>query len=318
MSYPVLLDKSQKLHVAVGVVINEIGEVLISKRHRRTHQGGLWEFPGGKVEFGESVYDALVRELKEELAIHISSALPYIKVNHIYDDRQVLLDVWRIQTYSGLAKGQEGQPIKWVPVQNLFEYSFPAANLPIINAIKLPDIYAILDTDENALKSTLERIASKGVGVIQVRAKSLRTEQFEYLANHVYCWCSRHGVKLLLNSAPELVEKFYADGVHLSSQRLMALRGRPLADKYWVAASCHNIEELQHAEKIGANFVVLSPVLRTSTHPDANPLGWICFQEMVEAVNIPVYALGGLSMDNLNQAKNCGAQGIAGISMFLN
>ena len=122
---------SNILHVAVGVIKNAANEVLISKRDQNVHQGGLWEFPGGKIEAGESVRNALGRELNEELGIVVSSASPLIKVRHTYPDLTVLLDVWRVDSFKGQPQSLEGQAIAWVPDDQLTKYSFPAANIPI-------------------------------------------------------------------------------------------------------------------------------------------------------------------------------------------
>jgi len=122
------------VHVAVGVIRNSSGEILLGKRHADSHQGGLWEFPGGKVEAEESVQQALLRELREELGIEISPATPLLEVRHDYGDKQVLLDVWLVDGFSGVASGLEGQALRWVPVTALSEYAFPAANAPIVEA----------------------------------------------------------------------------------------------------------------------------------------------------------------------------------------
>lgn len=124
-----------RVHVAVGVVLNSEGRVLISKRHSDSHQGGLWEFPGGKVETGESVYAALQRELLEELDIHIGEAREMLQIQHDYADKQVLLDVWRVSAFTGIARGREGQPLRWIAAGELADYAFPAANGPIVAAI---------------------------------------------------------------------------------------------------------------------------------------------------------------------------------------
>jgi 8-oxo-dGTP diphosphatase len=124
-----------RVHVAVGVVINSKGRVLISKRHTDSHQGGLWEFPGGKVEAGESVFAALQRELLEELDIHIDEARALLQIKHDYSDKHVLLDVWQVSAFTGVARGREGQPLRWVTLGELPRYRFPAANGPIVAAI---------------------------------------------------------------------------------------------------------------------------------------------------------------------------------------
>ena len=122
------------VHVAVGVVRNDGGEILISLRHADSHQGGLWEFPGGKVEEGESVQDALARELREELDIEVRSSTALIEVHHDYGDKQVFLDVWLVDSFTGQAVGREGQPLRWCPPEDLPGFDFPAANQPIVDA----------------------------------------------------------------------------------------------------------------------------------------------------------------------------------------
>ncbi len=121
------------IHVAVGILRNQEQQVLIALRHPQQHQGGLWEFPGGKVEQGESVADALARELHEELNIEVLRASPALQVSHVYPDKAVLLDVWQVDSFRGEPRGREGQPTAWVAVGQLDACSFPAANVPIVH-----------------------------------------------------------------------------------------------------------------------------------------------------------------------------------------
>ncbi|GHD26024.1 8-oxo-dGTP diphosphatase MutT [Parahalioglobus pacificus] len=125
----------KRVHVAVGVIVNEQGQVLLTRRHNDAHQGGLWEFPGGKVEAGESVVDALARELAEELGISVLASRPLIEVSHDYGDKHVLLDVYLIEKFGGSPAGMEGQPMVWAPVTDLDGYEFPAANVPIVDSV---------------------------------------------------------------------------------------------------------------------------------------------------------------------------------------
>src|SRR5690606_2777302 len=115
----------------------------ISLRPAHAHQGGLWEFPGGKVDADEDAFAALARELDEELGIAITSARPLIRIPHSYPDRQVLLDVWRVSSFVGTPYGREGQRIAWVAPAKLDASVFPAANGPIVTAARLPDRYLI-------------------------------------------------------------------------------------------------------------------------------------------------------------------------------
>jgi 8-oxo-dGTP diphosphatase len=121
------------VHVAVAVIVDK-GQVLLTRRAADSHQGGLWEFPGGKVEPGEGVVQALGRELQEELGIAPITTAPLIQVKHDYGDKAVLLDVHMVWSFSGEPAGLEGQPMAWVLADQLAEYEFPAANVPIIAA----------------------------------------------------------------------------------------------------------------------------------------------------------------------------------------
>ena len=124
------------VHVAVGVVINRQKQILIARRNDQQHQGGLWEFPGGKVMADESVRDALAREFREEVNIAVRECGALLKIDHDYGDKRVLLDVWLISVFAGEAQGCEGQPVRWVSVADIDDYDFPAANAPILEAIK--------------------------------------------------------------------------------------------------------------------------------------------------------------------------------------
>ena len=314
----------KRLQVAVGVIKNTGGQVLISLRDESLHQGGLWEFPGGKIESGESADQALARELKEELAITVIKATPLITVKHQYPDLAVQLHVYLVEQFSGDAKSCEGQPFKWVNPAGLTNYAFPTANHPIITAAQLPPFYAILDdADESLLLVNLQKILNRGIKLIQLRLKTVPAETLEKFIGQAYPLCKKHGALLLINSAVKNAENFVVDGIHLTSEHLMSINKRPTfphrakEQARWLAASCHNLQELQHAQTIGVDFVVLASVLATKTHPEKEPLGWAQFEKLVSQVNLPVYALGGLSKTHLDSARQTGGQGIAAIRAFL-
>lgn len=303
------------LQVAVGVVKNPEGKILISLRHAALHQGGLWEFPGGKIEPSETAELALARELKEELNITVTAATPLITVNHQYPDLTVQLNVFLVEQFSGEAKSCEGQLFKWVTPAELEHYAFPAANQPIITAARLPHYYAILnDVDEALLLPNLQKILNRGVKLIQARLKNLSPAAVAKFVEQAYPLCKQQQAVLLMNSAVDYSAG--VDGIHLTSRDLMALTTRSENSK-WLAASCHNLEQLQHAQNIGVDFVVLAPVLATQTHPVATSLGWEQFANLVAQVNLPVYALGGMTKSSLATARQSGGQGIAAIRAFL-
>ena len=123
------------VHVAAGVILDSRGQVLLALRPKDKHKGGLWEFPGGKVESGESVRAALARELLEEINLVVEEAEPFLVIDHDYGDKQVTLDVWRVTRFSGAPQGSEGQQIAWVKLDDLPRYQFPEANSAIVEAL---------------------------------------------------------------------------------------------------------------------------------------------------------------------------------------
>jgi len=304
------------LHVVVAVIVNEADQVLIAKRPEHLHQGGLWELPGGKLESGEVVVHALSRELDEELGITVEHALPLIRVRHSYPDRTVLLDVWRVDSFFGEVYGREGQSIAWVEKEQLPSYHFPVANIPVVTAARLPARYLVTPEpgdDFGLFITRLEQCLCAGVRLIQLRAKKLNYADYRVLVQQVIILAKRYQTKVLLNAGQEWVETPGADGVHITSTQLMSLESRPLPPQYWVAASCHNERELAQAVRIGVDFVVISPVLPTLSHPEYPALGWDQLTRLIEIAPFPVYALGGMSDKHLPLACSSGAQGIAAI-----
>jgi len=306
------------VHVAVGVILAPDGTILIAKRPDKTHQGGLWEFPGGKVEQGETLFDALKRELLEELAIETIATEPLIKIRHDYGDKIVLLDVHKVTEFTGEPKGNEGQPVAWVAPDNLDQYEFPAANRPIITAINLPSRFLITGTfdDLKDFSIRLEAALKLGVRLVQLRVKEpdLISSYFECATN----LCKRYAAKLMVNIDPEnfaQMEMRATDiGLHLNSRNLLRCNCRPVSNTVLLSASCHDQDEIEHAQRIGVDFICLSPVLTTQSHPEQSAMGWASFEKLVETATVPVFALGGMKEIDLPIALEKGAQGIAAIS----
>ena len=311
---------SPVIRVAAGVILDDMGRVLIAKRPTHLHQGNLWEFPGGKLEPGETGEQALRRELKEELDIDVTQASPLIGIRHDYPDRRVRLDVWRVERFRGTPRGLQGQPIRWTAPDELPRFSFPAANRPMVTAARLPDHYAIVDVevdDSKPVRDRLDRLASAGIQLVRLRPKRINMHQYGSLIAGATEFCRSKGLRLLLSGDPDLVRRTGAAGLHLRADQLMALSRRPLDSSFWVAASCHNRAELRQAERIGADFAVLGPVCATLSHPGAKPLGWAAFAALADEATIPVFALGGLRPVHTAEAKRQGGQGIAAIRGFL-
>lgn len=310
---------SRLVHVAAAVIRRADGAVLIARRPQHVHQGGLWEFPGGKLESGESTEQALRRELDEELGIGVVEGSgrnhPLIQIYHDYGDKQVLLDVWQVADFRGEPRGREGQPLVWVAPDELPRYPFPAANLPIILAARLPHRYLITGDFASFadFEARLLRALGQGIRLVQLRAKSLSRNEYRDLARVALAHCRRHGAHLLLNSDPDMVSEVGADGLHLSSGALMELEARPIPRGLWLAASCHGPEELAQAQRIGVDFALLSPVCATASHPETAPLGWDAFAAFCRNLKLPVFALGGLGEQDLDLAWRHGGQGVAAI-----
>jgi 8-oxo-dGTP diphosphatase len=311
-----VMTEMKATHVAAAAVFDAHGRVLIAQRPAHVHQGGLWEFPGGKLEPGESPGQALERELLEELGIHVVSARQLIQVRHDYPDKSVLLDVWRVEDYTGIPVGREGQPLEWVALHDLGKFAFPIANIPIIQALLLPDRYLITpepDSNLSGFLEVLERAIGRGISLVQLRARQLAEENYRQLALAVAQLCRPANVRLLLNCAPHLVPELGAQGVHLTGRLLMELEQRPLGSGYLVAASCHNREEVIHAGKLGVDFVVVSPVRETASHPGMPAIGMGGLRSLCEFAAMPAYALGGMQESDIESVWQCGAQGIAAI-----
>ena len=207
----------------------------------------------------------------------MQTARPLIRIVHDYPDKRVLLDVWRVDDFAGKPAGCEGQAIEWVVVENLRDYPFPAANNPIIKAVILPDRYLITPEpglDHSRFLGALERVLAKGASLVQLRARQLSTADYRALVPAVLHLCQQANARLLLNAESALAAETGVDGVHLSSTRLMGLSARPLGAEYLVGASCHTLEEVLHAGALGLDFVVVSPVQQTASHPDAQLLGF--------------------------------------------
>jgi 8-oxo-dGTP diphosphatase len=306
-------------HVVAAVITNNSNGVLLSLRPPHVHQGGVWEFPGGKVESGEKTRQALDRELEEELGIVPVSARPRICLRHDYPDKSVILDVWHVSTFSGQPHGKEGQEIKWVKSDELINLKFPAANMSIINSIRLPPLHLVTPDpgrDSTRFLAILERALRAGIRMVQLRARDATNSRYLDIARRTLDLCRSYEAIMLLNAGPELVEELDADGLHLNSRRLMTMNRRPVSDDRWLAASCHNHRELMQAMLLGVDFVVISPVLATSSHPLANLLGWKGFKALCDQASIPAYALGGMVPRHMTTAWSSGAQGIAAISAF--
>ena len=305
------------VRVAAAVIRRSDGAVLLGLRSPGGDQGGLWEFPGGKLESRERQIDALARELEEELGIGIKQGTPLIRVLYQYPDKRVDLEILEVAEWSGEPVGREGQKIRWVKPTDLSEIHFPAANLPIIKAVSLPRTALItpsLQTDVSTFLQSLERCLDGGIELIQLRLEPGGGAEVRRLHREAVSLCNLYAAKLLINGRCSDILHAGAHGLHLNARRLLQLSERPLCGDFMVSASCHNIAELQHAERLGVDFVYVSPVHKTQSHPDRQALGWHRLRQFVRRANVPVFALGGMHADDTRLALRAGCQGVAMMS----
>ena len=130
------MSELKTIEVVAAAIFSSCGDkIFIAKRPDSAHQGGLWEFPGGKKEEGETAQQALNRELEEELAINVKVSESLIKLQHEYSDKRIELDVYKVMSFDGEPFGAEGQETQWVYLSDIKNYEFPAANQAIIKAL---------------------------------------------------------------------------------------------------------------------------------------------------------------------------------------
>ncbi len=315
-------NKTKIIEVSAAVLQRPDGSFLLAQRPPDKIWAGYWEFPGGKIEPGETAHDALVRELHEELGITVQTAYPWLTRVFTYPHATVRLNFFRVTEWSGELHPHEGQQFAWQPSLTLalsrgerglvsVEPLLPA-NAPILRALELPTLYAISNATELGVELFLTRLQAKlnaGLQIVQLREKNLSGDTLRELAQRVVALAHTRGARVLLNGDVQMANEVGADGVHLTSAQLAELHQRPAVD--WCAASCHNAEELRRAEALGCDFALLSPVLSTQSHPDAPHLGWDNFAAIAAGLSIPVYALGGLKHEDMQTAWQHGAHGIA-------
>ncbi|MDH5516698.1 MAG: Nudix family hydrolase [Gammaproteobacteria bacterium] len=305
---------TEPLQVAVAVILRG-NQVLISKRSASVDQPDMWEFPGGKIEQGETDSGALIRELKEELGIDVMQYHYLFAVNYDYSGKQVCLQVYIVSEYSGREQSLENQPLQWSAIDKLSSLRFPAANKVIIKAISLPDMIQITGqfTSLSDLLRRAELCLKNGVRMIQFRAHQLNDEDFLVHAKALLELCKRYNAKLIINRALEVALKVKAHGVHLNRHQLMKYKKRPELYDRLLSASCHNQTELKQAEVLNVDFCFLSPVKQARSHNAGIALGFSQFAALTAGCTLPVYALGGMLPSDLLRVKTAGGIGIAAI-----
>ena len=300
------------VNVSVAVLINNNRQVLLGQRPHPKSWEGWWEFPGGKIEKGETSVDALYREIDEEIGVKITQFKKWVIRKYSHGGNDITLHFFKVYGWEGEVTSKENQKLVWTHLQNPNVSPILPANLFIQKAFDLPKYYAITNLSETSKKvffNQLQNRISNGLKMIQVREKNISFDEFKIFSNEVIKICKPKGVKVIINSDVNLAYEIKADGVHLRSKDLISIKKIP--KNLIVSASCHTQEEIYIAEKLNINFLVLSAIKKTLSHPDIKPIGWDEFEKIVNRVNTPIYALGGLGVNDYSIALENGAIGIA-------
>lgn len=305
------------VHVAAAVITRPDGSVLLGQRAPDTFYPGYWEFPGGKVEAGETPRDALIRELSEELDMEVLAAYPWLTREHVYEHAHVSLHFFEVPAWRGEIHDRVHAALSWQHPERFEVGPMLPANGPILKALRLPRQMAVTHASEigcDTQLAALDGALDRGLRLVQIREPGLPAEVREDFAREVTARCRARGALVMVNQDIELASRIGADGVHLPAHALSSLERRPALE--WVGASCHTRDELLKAAGLELDYALLGSVAPTASHPERSPLGWSAFADLIQGLPLPVLALGGLTPDHLTQAKTHGAHGVAGIRSF--
>ncbi|MDM1487224.1 MULTISPECIES: thiamine phosphate synthase [Acinetobacter] len=291
------------IHVAIALLFHQ-NKVLVGWREAKQHQGNKHEFPGGKVEAGESPVAACRREVFEEVGIGLQHWHDFDVICHEYDDVIVNLHIFHAAVPTALLKDIQ-VPWAWFSRSQLLDLNFPQANRAILQRLVWPK--AIKISEDLSLLSSLPKEK-----LLYWRVEPTAEQKMELIQ---YCVEQLGQVIINLELWKQLnpMQQQAVAAIHLKQSQLMQLQKGDLKVGLRYIAACHDIVSAQHAQQIGCEAILLSPVLPTATHTDATALGWEKFQQITELVDIPVFALGGLTQDDLAVAEQHHAYGIAGV-----
>jgi len=300
------------VRVAAAVILRPDGQVLLAQRPPGKAYAGYWEFPGGKLEPGETPRHALDRELAEELGLGVRRAAPWLVQRYQYPHAHVELHFFRVFAWDGEPVGHDGQAFAWQRPGKFDVAPLLPANTLVLRALMLPAVYGITmasDLGEKAFLARAKLAFDGGLQLVQLREKGWPEARQRALAEALVALARPSGAKLLLNGDAQSARAWGCAGVHWTSDALAGATARP--DGMLCAASCHTRADIEHAGRLQLDFAVLGPVMPTPSHRGAPTLGWEGFAAIAAEAPLPVFALGGLALGDLDVAVSHGAHGIA-------
>jgi 8-oxo-dGTP diphosphatase len=298
------------------VLLGEDGRVLAAQRPPGKLAAGKWEFPGGKIEAGETAEAALVRELREELGIEVIRSRRLLRFQHDYSDRRVILDVRIVEVFGGVAESREQQALRWLQPRDFEQLDALPTVAPILRALQLPADY-VFTPPTIAVSSLIAALPSLPQAAwLRLRLPALGDAAYAAAAAEVLKAARCTGLRVMLDRDPQLVEQLDAAGWHATQARLDDYPDRPVSRERWFAASAHDHDSLRRAQRLGADCIVVGPINQTRSHPHASVLAWSGFSAVVSQADRPIYAIGGVGPEDLAKARAAGALGIAGISAY--
>jgi 8-oxo-dGTP diphosphatase len=298
--------------VAAAVIVRADGKVLLAQRPAGKAYAGYWEFPGGKLEPGESPRAALVRELREELGLVVRRAAPWLVQRYVYPHAHVELNFFRVFAWDGEPFGHDGQAFAWQTPGHFDVAPLLPANTAVLRALELPAVYGITmagELGEDAFLARARMALDRGLELVQLREKDWPATRQRALTDALLALAAPRGAQVLLNGDADRARAWGCAGVHWTAAALAGATTRP--QDMLCAASCHSREDIDKAGALGLDFAVLGPVLPTPTHPGAAAMGWDAFAAIAGKSPLPVFALGGLNRGDLETAILHGAHGVA-------